>query len=158
MSPTQSARMLSLGATVAHVKAHFGKNKHSANDGTTIHISGKSKGKGKSNIGDGKDEAPRTSTDATAEHAEFIDAVPPAKTKSNKKVTFTTAPAEVHIYEHPSDYHYDFQLQQMVYMNLKRQYGRNMRCEGLCKKWRAEKLMAGRSEHKGIKVAGNLFM
>lgn len=151
--------MLSLGATVARVKAHFGKNKYSAAGGTTIHLaSGKSKGKGKSNLGDAKEEARRTSTDATAEHAEFIDAIPPAETKSNKRVTFTTAPAEVHTYEHPSDYHYDCQLQQMVYTNLKHQYGRNMRCEGLCKKRRAEKLMAGKSEQRGIKVAGNLFM
>lgn len=151
--------MPSLSETVARVKAHFKKER--ALENSTIDVtysSCKGKGNGKAILDNGKKEAGRSSTDATAEHAEFIDTIRPPKVKSNKKVTFTSAPVIVHTYEHPSDYHYDFEAKKEDYRVLQRKYGGKMRCEGLCRKRRVERMMVRRSSKRNIMVAGNLFM
>lgn len=170
------------------MKAHFGKNRLTDGSQGTITITST----GKSSRFFGKSPVTKepllngdmllntnTSTEASAEHAEFVSAPttltttttdkvetinPITASKQAKIVRFDTENIPVHIIEHPDDYHYDARekLQEMEHNRMISKA--KARCEGVCtdKKRRAE--ICGPQREKvqakvqAAKVAGNLFL
>lgn len=173
---------------VTRMKAHFGKNRLTDGSQGIITISSTGKGSrffGKSPVAKEpllNDDVllnTNTSTEASAEHAEFVsaptaldtsttdklDATTSARTnKTEKIVRFDTENIPVHIIEHPGDYHYDAK-EKVQEMEHNRKVSKvKARCEGVCidKKRRAE--ICGPQREKvqakvhAAKVAENLFL
>ena len=170
------------------MKAHFGKDRLTDGRQGTITITST----GKSSRVFGKSPVAKepllnddvllntnTSTEASAEHAEFVSTPttlatttrgkietinPITALKQAKIVRFDIENIPVHFIEHPGDYHYDARekVQEMEYNRKVSKV--KARCEGVCidKKRRAE--ICGEQREKvqakvqAAKVAGNLFL
>lgn len=172
---------------VTRMKAHIGKNRLTDGSQGTIAITstGKSRFFGKSSVtkepllNDDVLLNTNTSTEASAEHAEFVSAPPTRATmttdrvetinpitasKQAKIVRFDTENIPVHIIEHPDDYHYDAgeKVQEMEHNRKVSKV--KARCEGVCidKKRRAGICGARREKAQAkvqaAKFAGNLFL
>lgn len=177
-----------MSSLVTRMKAHFGKSRLTdcSQDTITITSTGKSsRFFGKSPVtkepllNDDVLLNTNTSTEASAEHAEFVSAPtrlattttdkvetinPITASKQVKIVSFDTENIPVHIVEHPGDYHYDAR-EKVQEMEHNRKVSKvKARCEGVCidKKRRAEICGAQRekvqAKVQAAKVAGNLFL
>lgn len=166
---------------VTRMKAHFGKNRLTDGSQGTITITSTGKSSrlfGKSPVtkepllNDDVLLNTNTSTEASAEHAEFVSA-PSTPNVTDTKTTETFKPPKpakivrfdienipVHIIEHPDDYHYDAR-EKVPEMEHNRKISKvKGRCEGVCRdqKRRAEICGPQREKLQAAKVAGNLFL